>query len=193
MTDGSGEKSARVTTRTGDDGFTNLLGPDRVPKYSSRPTAYGTLDEASSALGLARSVCDIDGARQLIYELQNALYKAMAELATPTSRQGKAPFTMTTQDVERLDQISDEFKGKVTIGREFIVPGGTTCGASLDLARCIVRRGERCVARMVHDGEVTNRHVLEWLNRLSDVIFILARFVEQGQDGSDSEGAASRA
>jgi cob(I)alamin adenosyltransferase len=175
-------RDARVTTRTGDDGYTSLLGPGRVAKYSPRPEAFGTLDEATSALGLARSVCDVEDVRTWIYELQQGLYKLMAELATPLSEAGKVPFKMEEADVARLDAISAVLKSKVEIGKVFIIPGSSTCGAALDLARTIVRRGERLVARLVHDGEVTNPHVLEWLNRLSDTIFILARYVEREVD-----------
>jgi cob(I)alamin adenosyltransferase len=170
---------ARVTTRTGDDGYTGLLGPERVPKYSDRIEAVGTLDEATSALGLARSLCRDDRIAGLILELQQGLYKLMAELATPASQLDKVPFRTAAEDVERLDGISGALKAEVEIGKEFIVPGATRCGAALDLARTIVRRAERLTARLVHQGEVPNTLVLSWLNRLSDTIFILARCEER--------------
>lgn len=168
-----------VTTRTGDDGYTSLLGPERVAKYSPRPDTFGTLDEATSALGLARAMCDDPAVGGHILELQHGLYKLMAELATPGSEYEKISFVMESADVARLDQLSEELKRHVEIGKRFITPGATTCGAALDLARTIVRRGERLAARLSHDGEITNPHVLEWLNRLSDTIFILARYVER--------------
>ncbi|HEV3311267.1 MAG TPA: cob(I)yrinic acid a,c-diamide adenosyltransferase [Chloroflexota bacterium] len=174
--------SAPVTTRTGDDGYTSLLGPERVAKYSPRPETFGTLDEATSALGLARAVCDDPVVSEHILELQQGLYKLMAELATPASEYGKIAFVMESSNVARLDQLSEELKCHVEIGKRFITPGATTCGAALDLARTIVRRGERLTARLSHDGEIANPHVLEWLNRLSDTIFILARYVERDHD-----------
>lgn len=170
---------ARVTTRTGDDGFTNLLGPDRVAKYSPRPETFGTLDEATSTLGLARSMCQEDDVKSIIYELQQGLYKLMAELATPTSQIEKVDFVIGPADVARLDDIGAQLKTQVEIGKSFVVPGATECGATLDIARTVVRRGERLAARLVHDGEVSNPCVLQWLNRLSDVIFILARYAER--------------
>lgn len=171
--------SARVTTRTGDDGYTSLLGPDRVAKYSPRPEAFGTLDEATSTLGLARSLCDDSSVRNQIEELQRGLYKLMAELATPSSAIEKVPFSMEETDVIRLDEMSTELKAHVEIGKVFVIPGKHQCGAALDMARTIVRRGERLTARLVHEGEIKNPHVLEWLNRLSDTIFIMARYVER--------------
>lgn len=186
------QDGAAVTTGTGDDGYTSLLGPERVPKYSPRPNAFGTLDEASSALGLGRAMCRDREVQEVVHELQRGLYKAMAELATPPESYEKVQFKMTAQDVERLDQISNDLKQRVTIGREFIVPGGTACGAALDLARTIIRRGERLVVRLMHSDEVTNPHIVQWLNRLSDTVFILARYCEADESSNDSEGATSR-
>jgi cob(I)alamin adenosyltransferase len=172
---------ARVTTRTGDEGYTDLLGPVRVPKYHRRPDAYGTIDEATSALGLARAFAQDQEVKDRIYAWQKDLYTMMAELATPPENYEKVDFKIRAQDVERLDQDSDDLKTRVEIGKEFIIPGGSVTGAALDLARTIVRRGERMVARMTHEGDVTNPDVLRYLNRLSDVLFILARYVEVGQ------------
>jgi cob(I)alamin adenosyltransferase len=180
-----GKRGARVTTRTGDDGYTSLLGADRVPKYSSRPNAFGTLDEATSALGLARSMAADDRVADLVLELQRGLYKLMAELATPSENSDRVDFTMREADVDRLDEISEMLKAEVEIGKRFIIPGDSTCGAALDMARTIVRRGERLVAAMIHEHEVENEHVLQWLNRLSDVVFVLARYVERNLPDGD--------
>ena len=176
------DSGAQVSTRSGDDGYTSLLGPGRVPKYSPRPNAFGTLDEASAALGMARATCSDEKVRPLIHEFQLGLYKLMAELATPAEQYEKVPFKMKSEDVERLNEISTELKQHVVIGKVFVIPGATQCGATLDLARTIVRRGERLVAELTHQGELTNPHVIEWLNRLSDCVFILARFVERDVD-----------
>jgi cob(I)alamin adenosyltransferase len=183
---------AKVTTKSGDDGYTSLLGPDRVPKYSPRPSAFGTLDEATSVLGLARAQCPAQEIAQYIYELQRGLYKLMAELATPLSNQEKIPFHITEPDVERLEEISSLLKNRVTIGQHFVVPGDSVCGATLDIARTVVRRGERLIVKLAHEGEVDNVHVLEWVNRLSDVVFILARFCDQHcRPQRESEGSTS--
>jgi cob(I)alamin adenosyltransferase len=171
---------ARVTTRGGDDGYTDLLGSGRVPKYHRRPAAFGTIDEATSALGMARAQAESPLLKERIYALQKDLYIMMAELATPPENYEKVDFKIGAQDVARLDALVDELKAKVVIGKEFVVPGGTITGASLDLARTIVRRGERDVARLYHEGDITNAALLQYLNRLSDVLFILARLEEAG-------------
>jgi cob(I)alamin adenosyltransferase len=173
---------ARVTTKRGDEGYTDLLGAGRVPKWHRRPETYGTIDEASSALGVARALTQIDAVKSDIYQVQRDLYTMMAELATPPENYEKVNFKITARDVDRIEALSDDFKARVEIGSEFIVPGTTVAGAALDLARTIVRRGERQVARLYHEGDVTNVEMLKYLNRLSDLLFIMARFVEAPGD-----------
>jgi cob(I)alamin adenosyltransferase len=176
---GAKEGMGRVTTKTGDDGYTGLLGPGRVPKYHRRPEAYGTLDEATSALGLARAQASDPLLQDRIYALQQDIYFLMAELATPPESYEKSPFKVTAEHVARLEALSEELKAQTEIGKEFIIPGTTVTGAALDLARTVVRRGERQVARLYHEGDVTNVEALRYLNRLSDLLFILARHEEQ--------------
>jgi cob(I)alamin adenosyltransferase len=172
---------ARVTTRTGDEGYTDLLGSGRVPKYHPRPEAFGTVDEATSALGLARSLAGSEALKDRILALQKDLYILMAELATTPENYQKVNFKIHPEDVTRLETLSEELKTEVEIGKEFIVPGKTVTGAALDLARTIVRRAERQIARLYHEGDITNAEVLRYLNRLSDVLFILARHEEKNQ------------
>ncbi|GAC1444795.1 MAG: cob(I)yrinic acid a,c-diamide adenosyltransferase [Chloroflexota bacterium] len=172
---------ARVTTRTGDEGYTSLLGSGRVPKYHRRPEAFGTLDEATSALGLARAHAISVDLKDTIFRIQKDVYLMMAELATPPENYEKVDFKIRHEHVVRLDELGEQLKLKVDIGKEFVVPGGTVTGASLDLARTIVRRGERQIARLYHEGDITNIEVLKYLNRLSDVLFILARYEEAGK------------
>jgi cob(I)alamin adenosyltransferase len=175
---------AQVTTRTGDEGYTDLLGNRRVPKYHRRPEAFGTIDEATSALGLARAHARRQSLKDQIYHLQNDLYVLMAELATPPENYDKVDFKIRAEHVERLDAESEQLKTQVEIGKSFIVPGATVTGASLDLARTIVRRGERLVARLYHEADITNPYALRYLNRLSDLLFIMARHEEAGADGT---------
>lgn len=169
---------ARVTTRTGDEGYTDLLGSARVPKYHRRPEAYGTLDEATSALGLARAQASDQAIKDWIHQLQKDLYVLMAELATTPENYNKVDFKIRVEDVERIDSLSNELKQRVEIGKEFVIPGNTVGGACLDLARTIVRRAERQITRLYHEADVTNRQVLPYLNRLSDLLFIMARYEE---------------
>lgn len=183
---------ARVTTKTGDEGYTSLLGSGRVPKYHRRPEAYGTIDEASSALGLARALAQEQALKDWIYQLQRDLYVMMAELATPPENYDKVDFKIRAEDVGHLETLSEDLKAEVEIGKEFIVPGATVSGAALDLARTIIRRGERQVARLYHEGDVTNQEMLRYLNRLSDLVFIMARWEETRRfQAKASPGSAS--
>jgi cob(I)alamin adenosyltransferase len=180
---------ARVTTGTGDEGYTDLLGAVRVPKYHRRPEAFGAVDEATSALGVARSHLTNPEVNGWIKSMQNDLYVLMAELATPPENYAKVDFKIETKDVDRLDALSQDLKRRVDIGNAFIIPGDTVSGACLDLARSITRRAERHVARLYHEGDVTNPEALRYLNRLSDVLFILARYVDHEGAGHESTRA----
>ncbi len=173
--------NAKVTTKTGDGGYTGLLGGARVPKWDPRPEALGTIDEATSALGLARAAATEPAAREAIHQVQQELYLLMGELATPPENYEKVGLRVTEGHVARIEEQIEAFKARVAIGNQFIIPGGSAGGAALDLARAIVRRGERAAAKLRHDGVIANAEVLRYLNRLSDLLFILARFEEHGR------------
>lgn len=175
---------AKVTTGTGDTGYTSLLGDQRVPKYDPRPDAFGTVDEATSALGLARALTADSRAQEVILEMQRELYLLMAELATPPENQAAVGIRLTMEKVSRLEAIEASLKDDVVIPNKFVIPGDSPDGAALDVARTIIRRSERQVARLYHEGVVTNGELVRYLNRLSDVVFILARYLEAKGGGS---------
>lgn len=169
---------AKVTTGTGDTGYTGLLGEQRVPKYDARPDTFGTVDEATSALGLARATTSDARAKEIIYRLQQDLYLLMGELATPPENYEKMGLSITAEHVAHLEQVGEELKQAVEIPNKFIIPGDTPDGAALDLARAIIRRAERMAVKLLHDGVIANGEVIRYLNRLSDLVFILARYLE---------------
>jgi cob(I)alamin adenosyltransferase len=169
---------AKVTTGEGDTGYTGLLGEQRVPKYDPRPDTFGTVDEATSALGLARAAATDPQVKQIIFQVQQELYLLMGELATPPEHYEKIGLRMTIEHVRRLEQVEESLKREVEIPNKFIIPGDTLDGAALDLARAIIRRAERMAVKLLHDGVIQNGEVVRYLNRLSDLIFILARYVE---------------
>ena len=175
---------AKVTTGTGDTGYTSLLGDQRVPKYDPRPDAFGTVDEATSALGLARALTPNTRARQVILEMQRELYLLMAELATPPENQAAVGIRLAAEQVSRLEAVEASLKEDVEIPNKFVVPGDSPDGAALDVARTVIRRAERMVARLYHEGVVTNGELVRYLNRLSDVVFVLARYLEAKGGGS---------
>jgi len=172
------EFMAKVTTGTGDAGYTGLLGDQRVPKYDPRPDTFGTVDEATSALGLARAMAQDPKVKEIIYQIQQELYLLMGELATPPENYEKMGLRMTVEHVQHLEVLEEQLKREVEIPNKFIIPGDTLDGAALDLARTIIRRAERMAVKLLHDGVIQNNEVVRYLNRLSDLVFILARYVE---------------
>jgi cob(I)alamin adenosyltransferase len=175
---------AKVTTGTGDAGYTSLLGEQRVPKYHPLPEAFGAVDEATSALGVARASTADATVKETILRMQQDLYVLMAELATPPEHQAAVGMRVAPEQVAWLDSLEDRPKQEVEIPNKFIIPGDSIVGAELDLARTMIRRAERQVARLTHEGAVQNPDVLRYLNRLSDAVFILARYIEAKAGGS---------
>ncbi len=176
---GEGSELAKVSTKLGDGGYTSLWGSQRVAKYHDRPEAYGTLDEANSALGLARATAIQARVKEVVYELQQDLYFMMAELATPPQDYEKSAYKIGVSHVEKLEGLLEELKAQTEVPRHFITPGDTVAGAALDLARTVIRRSERIIARLLHEGEIPNSEVLRYLNRLSDVVWVLGRYEEE--------------
>lgn len=175
---------AKVTTGTGDTGYTGLLGDQRVPKYDPRPDTFGTVDEATSALGVARAATLDETAREVILHMQRDLYVLMAELATLPENQSAIGMAISADHVRWLEEVEERLKAAVEIPNKFVIPGDSVDGAALDLARTIIRRAERMAVRLLHDGVIDNGEVIRYLNRLSDVVFILARYLEAKQGGS---------
>lgn len=159
-------------TRAGDDGYTGLLGEGRLPKYDLTMEGIGALDEANAALGFARSVCRAAGAAAILLRAQRDLYGAMAEVAATPETVEKFR-SVGDNRVAWLEQQLDELGKSVQMPNDFIVPGDSLPGAALDLARTVVRRAERRLAELLHEGTVSNPALLKYLNRLSTLIFVL--------------------
>jgi cob(I)alamin adenosyltransferase len=170
-----------IYTRAGDDGTTGVLGENRLPKYHPRMEALGVLDEASAALGLARAQCDVPQTGNLLKEVQRDLYSIMAEVAA-TPENVQLFQIMAPRRVQWLESQVDAIVAVAPIPTEFILPGDSLPGAALDLARTIVRRAERRVAELLDKGEIENRVLLLYLNRLSSLCFALEVF-ENAQAG----------
>jgi cob(I)alamin adenosyltransferase len=161
-------------TRKGDTGYTDLLG-DRVPKYHARPETYGTIDEATSFLGMARATATTDRTREIILQVQRDLYLMMAELAfAPDMQQHR--YEMTQEHVDWVERETDKLAKEVELPPHFIIPGDTLPGATIDSARGVIRRAERLAVRLFHDREIQNEELIAYLNRLSSLLFILARY-----------------
>ncbi len=165
----------QLYTRTGDDGYTGLLGEGRVAKYAPQPEACGAVDEANAAMGIARAGAQSDITRQMLLTAQRDLYKLMAELS---ATQKTAPQFRSIDEarVTWLEQQTDVVTGMVVLPREFVVPGDTLPGAYIDLARAITRRAERFVVHLLHDGIIENTQLVRYLNRLSSLLFVLSLY-----------------
>ena len=166
-------------TGVGDDGYTGILGSERVAKYDLQPDAYGSLDELSAALGVARVATQGGGSAQLIVQVQRDLYLAMIDLATTVDAAEKVGTRLPADRVQWLETQIAEIGAKVEIPPAFVIPGDSNAGALLDVARTVCRRAERKVARLHHEGMLCNREVLRYLNRLSSLLFALSRWEDK--------------
>jgi cob(I)alamin adenosyltransferase len=173
----------KIYTRKGDDGTTGLWYGGRVPKHAGRPEAYGSVDEAASALGLARAAAERGGELYAdILRMQNELFVAGAELATAPAaaeRLEAGVSKVTEEMVERLEADIDRYMERVDLPPKFVIPGGTELSARLDIARTAVRRAERRVAALKDAGDLADEIVVTYLNRLSDALFAMARFADE--------------
>jgi cob(I)alamin adenosyltransferase len=171
-------------TRTGDDGSTGLIGAGRFPKYHPRIELIGTLDESSAALGLARASCQEPKIKELLTEIQRDLYMLMAEVAT-TPENAEKFRGLGDERVKWLEAQVDILSGMVSMPSEFILPGDSRAGAALSLARTIVRRAERRMAELCEIEEIKNPTLLQYLNRLSSLCFVMELF-ENHSSGHDT-------
>jgi len=162
---------------TGDDGTTGLLGGGRAPKDDPRIEAFGTVDEASSALGLARALSPHAPVTTICEELQRGLYAVGAELGT-NPEVDKTFVTTGPAQIQRLEQMISELESEAVMPGGFILPGGTPASGALDLARAITRRAERRCVTLERAGGLPNPDVRRWLNRLSLLLFVLGRYEE---------------
>jgi cob(I)alamin adenosyltransferase len=167
----------RIYTKTGDDGTTGLLYGGRVAKDDAAAEAYGTTDEAVAVLGMARASADRGLAGEIL-ALQRELFIVGADLATNPAERAKLEggVSLVTADMtERLERRIDELVADRALPRAFIVPGANQGSAALDLARSVIRRAERNVVALEREGRDVNPEVRRYLNRLSDLVFVLAR------------------
>lgn len=180
----------RIYTRKGDAGTTGLLyGGERISKADLRTDAYGTTDEAVSALGLARALIGEETDREevrlatLIVRLQRELFVVGAELATHVDRRPRltdGSTRVTAEMVAALESEIDELETVVEQPKEFVLPGETPVGAALDLARSTVRRAERRAVALAEDDGLPDSKVVPYLNRLADLLFVMARAADGG-------------
>jgi cob(I)alamin adenosyltransferase len=189
-------RASAIATGRGDDGTTGLLyGGDRIPKDDLRTEAYGTLDEAVAALGLARAELELkrhldvlppalDQVATIILRIQRELFVAGAELAANPAAWDRLRDDATKVSagmVAGIDALLEDYEARIAFPNEFIVPGETRTSAALELARTILRRAERRAVTMERADLVPGAHLLPYLNRLADLLWVLARAAEQAE------------
>lgn len=170
-------REARLYTKRGDDGTTGLLFGGRTPKDGPYTTAYGTVDEAQAVIGLARAHTDDPDLETLLVGVERGLYIAMGELATLPENRSKLEDGVTRATagmVDALEQEIDRVMVVVSLPTDFVIPGNDVVSAHLDLARTVIRRAERASLVVVSEDS----EVIRYLNRLSDLLWALARLVE---------------
>lgn len=162
----------RFYTGLGDDGTTGVLGEGRLPKNHPRIETIGTIDEASAAIGAARAQCRSEGTNQLLQTVQRDLYAVMAEIAA--TQENVARFRrIGASRVDWLEEQTDRISSTIEFPEGFILPGDTPASGLLALARTIVRRAERRLAQLLHDGDLENIELERYMNRLSSLCFAL--------------------
>lgn len=176
-------KLTKIYTRTGDQGLTGLGNNSRVPKHSARVSAYGSVDEANATVGLARlhAEGEMDAA---LARIQNDLFDLGGDLCTPEEEApAYPPLRVTQAQVDWLEQEIDRMNAELSTLRSFILPGGTPLAAFLHLARTVARRAEREITALA-EREPVNPIAIKYINRLSDLLFVSARFVN-GKGAAD--------
>jgi cob(I)alamin adenosyltransferase len=172
----------RVYTKFGDKGETSLLYGGRVSKNNPHTEAYGITDEAVSAMGLGRSLSEDQRVKDILRDLQRELFTIAAELATDPDKYElfKQHFKPVTQEmVDNLEQTIDSLEEEFEMPKVFVLPGGSPASSAIDMARTIIRTAERRVVALAEAGGLTNQLILNYLNRLGDLLFVLARYQDR--------------
>ncbi len=169
---------ANIYTKTGDEGETGLLGGERISKDSIRINAYGTIDEASSMIGLAYSLCKNENTKKILKKIQTKLITVGAELASTSNSKKHLVDTITEKDVKELEEIIEEIIERIGKQTEFVIPGSDPVSSSLHVARSIIRRAERSIIKLSKTEDI-DPQLKKYINRLSDCIFSIARNEEE--------------
>lgn len=170
-----------VYTRGGDKGETGLFGGNRTPKDDIRVEAYGTMDEANSAIGLAYSLSEDNDIREILHHLQERIFVLGAELASDEKGKAMLKDGISQADIDFMEEKLDYYLSVIGPQKSFIVPGKNPVSSALHLARTVVRRGERRIVEYTHKDPDVRPELVKFANRLSDLLFVLARTEEYNE------------
>lgn len=172
--------SSKIYTKTGDKGTTSLLGGTKVSKAHLRIEAYGTVDELNSHAGLCRDLVPGEQQQAMLQEIQDRLFTLGAALACDPEKEPKMKIPdLKEEDITLLEKEIDRMNDAMPPMRSFVLPGGHATVSQLHIARCVCRRAERCCVRLQEESQEVEAIVIKYLNRLSDYLFVLARFTAQ--------------
>jgi cob(I)alamin adenosyltransferase len=184
-----------IATKTGDKGTTALIGGERISKADFRVETYGTIDELGAAMGFARSICGDEETNELTKSIQRELFLVAGSVANPHFDESPKPY-VTPEMIERLTAEVSRIEKMEGILSDWSLPGDVSSAAAFDIARTVCRRAERCVVRMHESGENVDTQIITYLNRLSDLLWLMGRLLElkAGVDSSlrDDEHKGNR-
>jgi cob(I)alamin adenosyltransferase len=167
----------KIYTKTGDAGKTSLIGGTKVLKSNPRIEAYGTVDELNSYIGLVADFCNDDHTKHILKEIQDRLFTIGSELACDPDKNIKMSIPdLHESDISLLEKEMDEMDKELPVMKNFILPGGFPSVSFTHVARCVCRRAERCCVNLIENGAEVNPLILKYINRLSDYLFMLARY-----------------
>ena len=170
--------ATKIYTRTGDKGTTSLIGGTKVPKSHLRIEAYGTIDELNSHIGLCRDIIVNAHLREMLLEVQDRLFTIGSALACDPIKEPKLRLPdLRERDVKLLEEDIDKMNEEIPPMKTFVLPGGHIVVSQLHIARCVCRRAERCCVRLETESLEVEPLILKYLNRLSDWLFVAARFI----------------
>lgn len=174
----------KIYTGFGDKGYTSLIGGEKVKKSSLRVDVYGTLDELNSLLGIIRAKNDLTEIDKILNSIQNDLFLISAEIATVGNKKGGTLRVIDKKDILKIEHWIDEFGRQIPELRQFVLPGGTETASFIHLARTVARRAERLLVQLMDDSSLRDE-LLVYLNRLSDLLFVSARFENYKSGGNE--------
>ena len=178
----SAKKSAKITTKTGDNGTTGLLFGGRVLKSDARVEAFGTIDEAVSSLGLARALISDPEVKSIVETLQRDLFIVAAELATLEPNRDQLVETnnvVSESMVQKVEELTDSLKENLNLPNAFVVPGDSPESSAIDVSRTLIRKAERRVVALYENKHIANRDLLRYLNRASDLAYVIGRYLDR--------------
>ncbi len=181
----------KIYTKTGDKGKTSLFGGERVSKDSERIEAYGCVDELNSQVGVVRSLKPSEEVDRILVRIQHELFVLGADLATPQTSSRKKIERINSRHIEQLERDIDRLDSVLDPLQQFIVPGGSRASAELHVARTFCRRAERRIVRLSKKGGVGATPVI-YVNRLSDLLFVAARYVNKREGGEEVKWDSGR-